>query len=126
MFIFKLFILVLFRVTIEHIVKYGTCFKFLFRKNYVTEPCQGRDPVALESCKPLSQDYKILILFSLVNITFNILVSAKFVKNYPERLSKSSDHPYTCTFDTRSTTHNEKTSLNILTKHKFAHNPLSV
>jgi hypothetical protein len=61
-----------------------------------------RGPAALDSCKPLFIEYKILTVYSLY-----ILESAKFVKKHPEKFSKNSDHPDTRYFDTRNTTYKE-------------------
>jgi Reverse transcriptase (RNA-dependent DNA polymerase) len=61
-----------------------------------------RAPEALESCKPLFKEFKILTVYSLY-----ILESAKFVKKYPEKFTKNIDHPDTCIHVTRNTRYNE-------------------
>jgi hypothetical protein len=53
------------------------CFRPMAGKRY------WRGSVALDSCKPLFQEYKILTVYSLY-----ILESAKFVKKYPEKFRK--------------------------------------
>jgi hypothetical protein len=57
-----------------------------------------RAPEALDSCKPLFKEFKILTVYSLY-----ILESAKFVKKYPEKFTKNVDHPETCIHVTRNT-----------------------
>jgi hypothetical protein len=57
---------------------------------------------ALESCKPLFKEFKILTVYSLY-----ILESAKFVKKYPEKFTTNLDHPETCIHVTRNTMYNE-------------------
>jgi hypothetical protein len=61
-----------------------------------------RGPDALDSCKPLFKEFKILTVFSLY-----ILESAKFVKKYPEKFTKNSDHPDAPIHVTRNSTYNE-------------------
>jgi Reverse transcriptase (RNA-dependent DNA polymerase) len=61
-----------------------------------------RGPAALDSCKPLFQEHKILTVYSLY-----ILEAAKFVKKYPEKFSKNSDHPDANIRVTRNLTYNE-------------------
>ena len=60
-----------------------------------------RGPAALDSCKPLFREFKILTVYCLY-----ILESAKFVRKYPEKFSKNTDHPHTFR-QTRNTTHKE-------------------
>jgi hypothetical protein len=74
------------------------CIRAMAGKRY----WRGPGPNALDSCKPLFQEYKILTVYSLY-----ILESAKFVKKYPEKFTKNLDHPDTCTHVTRNTTYNE-------------------
>jgi hypothetical protein len=57
---------------------------------------------ALDSCKPLFEEYKILTVYSLY-----ILESAKFVKKYPDKFTKNSDHPDISVRVTRNTTFKE-------------------
>jgi hypothetical protein len=61
-----------------------------------------RGPDALDSCKPLFKEFKILTVFSMF-----ILESAKFVKKYPEKFTKNSDHPDARIHVTRNKTYNE-------------------
>jgi hypothetical protein len=61
-----------------------------------------RGPAALDSCKPLFQEFNILTVYSLY-----ILESAKFVKKYPEKFSKNSDNPNAKFYVTRNTTYKE-------------------
>jgi hypothetical protein len=72
------------------------CLRAMVGKRY------WRGPDALDTCKPIFQEHKILTVFSLY-----ILESAKFVKKYPHKFSKNSDHPDSCFYVTRNTTYNE-------------------
>jgi hypothetical protein len=63
-----------------------------------------RGPAALDSCKPLFLEYKILTVYSL-----HILEAAKFVKKYTEKFSKNSEHPDANIRVTRNLTYNIKT-----------------
>jgi hypothetical protein len=60
-----------------------------------------RAPEALESCKPLFKEFKMLTVYSL------FLESAKFVKKYPEKFTKNKDHPDTCFHVTRYRKYND-------------------
>jgi hypothetical protein len=79
-----------------------------------------RAPEALESCKPLFKEFKILTVYSLY-----ILECAKFVKKYPEKFTKNVDHPDACMHVTRNTKYNEN---DLFVAHcrntNFAQNPL--
>jgi hypothetical protein len=79
-----------------------------------------RAPEALESCKPLFKEFKILTVYSLY-----ILESAKFVKKYPEKFTKNKDHPDTRMYVTQNTKHNEN-DLYVATcrNTNFVQNPL--
>jgi hypothetical protein len=90
------------------------CVRALSGKKY------WRGPAALDSCKPLFQQHKILTVYSLY-----ILESAKFVKKYPEKFSKNSQHPDTSTYTTRNTTYKENDLFVKPCRNKsFVENPL--
>lgn len=61
-----------------------------------------RGPDALDTCKPIFREYKVLTVYSLY-----ILESAKFVKKNPQKFSKNSDHPNSRIYSTRNTLYNE-------------------
>jgi Reverse transcriptase (RNA-dependent DNA polymerase) len=72
------------------------CLRAMVGKRY------WRGPEALDTCKGIFQEHKILTVYSLY-----ILESAKFVKKNPHKFSKNSDHPDARIYVTRNTTYNE-------------------
>lgn len=78
-----------------------------------------RGPAALDSCKPLFQEFKILTVYSLY-----ILECAKFVKLNPQKFSNNSEHSDINLRTTRNTQH-ENTDLYIKPTRntQFAQNP---
>jgi hypothetical protein len=79
-----------------------------------------RGPAALDSCKPLFQELKILTVYSLY-----ILEAAKLVKQYPQKFSKNSEHPDANISVTRNLTYNENDLyVKACRNQNFVQNPL--
>jgi hypothetical protein len=90
------------------------CVRALSGKKY------WRGHEALDTCKALFKEHKILTLYSLY-----ILESAKFVKKYPEKFTKNSDHPEVRKIITRNKVYKENDLFVPLCRNaNFVQNPL--